>query len=1021
MPTDITVTELKETVTVTGGTTSITVTGDSATVSVATTTQPVSVVQETSAFTINTVANKADIGLGNVDDTSDANKPVSSATQTALDAKLNKNGGTMTGALTLASDPTQNLQAATKGYVDSQVNAVPVILTTDDVAEGEINLYYTANRVNSAFDTRLATKSTTNLTEGSNLYHTTARARSSISATGSIAYNSTTGVISYTGGSNPTNTDELPEGTTNKYYTDSRVNSAFDTRLATKTTSNLNEGTNLYYTSSRANTDFDTRLATKSTTNLAEGTNLYYTSARSNSDFDGRLATKSTTNLTEGSNLYYTTARARSAVSGSTGITYTESTGAIAVDSTIATKTYADSAAASAAAAIVDSSPATLDTLNELAAALGDDPNFATTVSTALGNKLDAAGFSSAFDGQLAGKTTTNVAEGSNLYYTDARARAAISATGSISYNSTTGVISYTQPSYATVASTGAYSDLTGKPTLFSGAYADLSGKPTLFDGAYSSLSGKPTLFSGSYTDLTNKPTLFSGAYADLTNKPTLFSGAYADLTGKPTALSSFTNDTNYITTSGARSALSAGTGVSYNSSTGAISIGQAVGTTDNPTFGTVTANLTDGSKVLGSLQATTNTSYTFPPVALNTITNNNGLDAASSMSSGSSLGLGAQGQFTHYFGDTFAGGNTTAVFSFKTANGNSASSGTIPFTGVAVSTPSAVTSANTIGGLNFNGYATTGFTDYIGTQNQGGGSNAIHAGQIQFAPTETFADGTLTISGATITAVSRLNVTQTVTAVGGTRGQLTIPSTLAGVGQAVIVTGTDTNNVGIAPGTYYIVANNGGASNSTQITLGTSPGGAPITTTAGTPTGLTFTRQMIIVTYSAQSNIPFGQNAKVTISGFTNVTSGTYMLIGAGTTTTANIGAPSSAAPSLSGSQSISCPTITAGAAQLRVRAFPAATPLNSGNRVDLINHSAASATYRTDSFVIAGGAYGNTSAARVTVDSAKATFGLPVAYPSYTTTTRNALTPAAGWVIWNTTTVKLECYDGTAWQALF
>ena len=41
-----------------------------------------------------------------------------------------------------------------------------------------------------------------------------------------------------------------------------------------------------------------------------------------------------------------------------------------------------------AVAALVDSSPATLDTLNELAAALGDDPNFATTTSTALGNRV---------------------------------------------------------------------------------------------------------------------------------------------------------------------------------------------------------------------------------------------------------------------------------------------------------------------------------------------------------------------------------------------------------------------------------------------------------------------------------------------------------------------------------------------------------------------------------------------------------------------------------------------------------
>lgn len=43
--------------------------------------------------------------------------------------------------------------------------------------------------------------------------------------------------------------------------------------------------------------------------------------------------------------------------------------------------------------ALVASSPATLDTLNELATALGDDPNFATTITTALANRVrfDAA------------------------------------------------------------------------------------------------------------------------------------------------------------------------------------------------------------------------------------------------------------------------------------------------------------------------------------------------------------------------------------------------------------------------------------------------------------------------------------------------------------------------------------------------------------------------------------------------------------------------------------------------------
>lgn len=51
----------------------------------------------------------------------------------------------------------------------------------------------------------------------------------------------------------------------------------------------------------------------------------------------------------------------------------------------LATETYVDTKVAG----LVDSAPGTLDTLNELAAALGDDPNFATTIATQMGNKVD--------------------------------------------------------------------------------------------------------------------------------------------------------------------------------------------------------------------------------------------------------------------------------------------------------------------------------------------------------------------------------------------------------------------------------------------------------------------------------------------------------------------------------------------------------------------------------------------------------------------------------------------------------
>lgn len=61
-------------------------------------------------------------------------------------------------------------------------------------------------------------------------------------------------------------------------------------------------------------------------------------------------------------------------------------------------------------AALVDSAPSTLDTLNELAAALGDDPNFATTTTNNLAGKLNLSG------GTMTGILTLSGAPSSNLH-----------------------------------------------------------------------------------------------------------------------------------------------------------------------------------------------------------------------------------------------------------------------------------------------------------------------------------------------------------------------------------------------------------------------------------------------------------------------------------------------------------------------------------------------------------------------------------------------------------------------------
>ena len=61
-----------------------------------------------------------------------------------------------------------------------------------------------------------------------------------------------------------------------------------------------------------------------------------------------------------------------------------------------------------AVANLVDTAPTTLDTLNELAAALGDDPNFSTTITNLIGTKLATADFNTTADTWIGTKSTTD-------------------------------------------------------------------------------------------------------------------------------------------------------------------------------------------------------------------------------------------------------------------------------------------------------------------------------------------------------------------------------------------------------------------------------------------------------------------------------------------------------------------------------------------------------------------------------------------------------------------------------------
>ena len=73
----------------------------------------------------------------------------------------------------------------------------------------------------------------------------------------------------------------------------------------------------------------------------------------------------------------------RGKLSGTAGISYNATTGVIGADTTMATRTYVDNAVSG----LVNGAPGALDTINELATAIANDANYATTLTSALATK----------------------------------------------------------------------------------------------------------------------------------------------------------------------------------------------------------------------------------------------------------------------------------------------------------------------------------------------------------------------------------------------------------------------------------------------------------------------------------------------------------------------------------------------------------------------------------------------------------------------------------------------------------
>lgn len=103
---------------------------------------------------------KAQVGLGNVDNTSDIDKPISTATQNALNLKANASNAALTGVPTAptAAVGTNTTQVATTAYVNAEIANNTYSKTQLDAGQLD-NRYFTETELlNGALDTRYYTE-----------------------------------------------------------------------------------------------------------------------------------------------------------------------------------------------------------------------------------------------------------------------------------------------------------------------------------------------------------------------------------------------------------------------------------------------------------------------------------------------------------------------------------------------------------------------------------------------------------------------------------------------------------------------------------------------------------------------------------------------------------------------------------------------------------------------------------------------------------------------------------------------
>jgi len=190
----------------------------------------------------------------------------------------------------------------------------------------------------------------------------------------------------------------------------------------------------------------------------------------------------------------------------------------------MATQSYVTTAVSN----LIDSAPAALDTLNELAAALGDNPNFSTTITSLIGDGFTGAGLSSTGSYSSPGGTylgSETSLKGGLSTLDSSLSSAVTSLTSSISSNVTSleGKINTVEASVG-LAADGSYTAFSGSnymdtATSITGALEDLDAQAATNAGGITSLNSSVSTINSSLTSINSSITSINGDISTVEGK----------------------------------------------------------------------------------------------------------------------------------------------------------------------------------------------------------------------------------------------------------------------------------------------------------------------------------------------------------------------------------------------------------------------------------------------------------------------------------------------------------------------